>query len=158
MHRSNQQRHRSKTQHHTRQNSTRTINLPHNPQHRRRKNIWHKKDTEQNIIFIRAGKSQIFFQAGGFGISEIGFVERIEEVHHGEEGKDSEVEFPEESAFGGGGDGDLFAIFLDYDGVAVGVFGDGACLLEIFFGGGDALLRFEGRGEFGVGFWCGHDF
>lgn len=51
----------------------------------------------------------------------------------------------------------MFAIFLDYDGVAVGVFGDGACLLEVFFGGGDALLRFEGGGEFGVGFWCGHD-
>lgn len=108
-----------------------------------------------------------FFQTGRFGVAQVGFVERVEEVHDRQHGQDPEVELPDQAALGGrvdgkgwgddlglsggdaGGGGEL--LFILVGGVA-GAGGGGAFDVEGHFDG-DMGLRYFGKGRMGM--WDG---
>jgi hypothetical protein len=83
LHRDNHQRASSKAKHHTRQHSTRSVLLSQCGKERCSKHIRHVENRQEGVVLVTL-EVEILSQTSSFGISHVGFVQRIEEVHDGE--------------------------------------------------------------------------
>jgi hypothetical protein len=89
----NHQRAGSKASHHTRQYSAWSILLSQRRKERCSKHIRHVEDRQDGVV-LETLEVEIRGQTSSFGISHVGFVQRVEEVHDGEQRQEMQVEFP----------------------------------------------------------------
>lgn len=79
--RNHHQRHEAETAHHHRQHPRRSVFLAQDPQDRGGEDVGHEEDGQDDVVLV-SPEVEGFLQAGGFGVAEVGFVERVEEVHY----------------------------------------------------------------------------
>ena len=86
--RGHEDREASEGEHHQREDSIRSVLLAENSEEGGGQDVGHEEDTEDGVVLMVL-QTQRLLQSSRLRVAEIGLVEAVEKVHHGQDGEDS---------------------------------------------------------------------